>query len=44
MFRRVAGRQGWFSVFQPRMDAHRKTRAESEGDIPKFLSQAGETG
>ena len=24
--------QGWFSVFQPRMDAHRKIRAESEGD------------
>ena len=34
--------QGRFSVLQPQMDAHRKPRAESEMDIPKFLSQAGE--
>ena len=32
---KVASRgQGRFSVFQPRMDAHRKTRAESAVDIP----------
>ena len=40
----LARGQGRFSVFQPRMDAHRKPQADSEGDIPNSCRKQGKRG